>query len=352
MVSNDKRTQQSISISPALKEWITRYINVNHKQFPDDTKYKTISAFYTYVMAKTMNCFKQRKTLDDFDRFLNQEFTSFYDKITFRAIKPFYENIIKTNRYTNHDYDSVLDFFLKFIEHFKEYFQARNLNEIELFLRNFMIYFAKNKIISDLKIEIIKKTSLRSPILSLEAICNHPNICYENTKFIIAIFSMLGIELVDFIYSKKNPYFRIDFIPTELFKMEKIPEEARLKLFKKNFSLLTNLKKVINDKDYYLWMKMANDKGIFVNFSNDYTLKKWINLIESDIKKFSIEDKFLLNMLKFFEKIHWINIENENDLIFEICFANPEHNKKRELLLNYFSKYSKIKQIEQKYQLL
>ena len=352
MIPNNKKTQQSISISPALKEWITRYINVNRRQFPDDTRFKSISAFYTYVMEKMMKCFKQGKTLDDFDRFLNQEFTSFYDKITFKAIKPFYENIIETNKYTNHDYKSVLNFFLKFTEHFKDYFQTKNLNEFKAFLKKFRNYFAKNKIISDLNIEIIKNSHLKSPGFCLEAFCRLKNICYENTKFLVAISSILGMELVDFIYSKKNSYFRIDFIPTDLFKMDDIPKEARLKLFKKNFSLLTNFKNIINDNDYYLWMKMANDERIFVDFSNDFMLKKWINLIESDVKKFSPENKFLIGMLNFFEKIHWITIENENVLIFEFCFKNPENDKKKEFLLEYFSKYSNIKQMEEKYQLL
>jgi hypothetical protein len=350
--SEENKVQQSISISPALKEWVIRYVKVNNKKYPHDKRFESISAFYTYVLDKIITCFKNGKSLDDFDRFLDKDAVSFYDKLSFKAIKSIYEIIIETNRYTFHDYEAIYKFFLKFRNHFKEYIESKDLYKLKLLLKRLEKYFTKYNILSDMKIDIINRDNFKDPILSLDAVGNYRNICFENTKSFIALFSLLGMELVEFIYSKKNSYFKIDLIPTDLFKTDDITEEARLELYKKNLSLLINLKKVINDKDYYLWMKMANDKGIFVDFSNDFILKKWINLIEDDIKKFSPENEFLISMLKFFERIHWIKIEDDNDLVFEFCFANQGKDKKKQFLLNYFSKFSNIKQMDEKYQLL
>ena len=53
-LSEKKTSQQTISISPALKDWIERYVSVNRKEYPKDMRFKSISSFYNYTMDKCM----------------------------------------------------------------------------------------------------------------------------------------------------------------------------------------------------------------------------------------------------------------------------------------------------------
>ena len=49
-------------------------------------------------------------------------------------------------------------------------------------------------------------------------------------------------------------------------------------------------------------MKMAEDKNVIVCFNNEETQNEWINLIESEIAKFSEKEDNLLHILKIIEK--------------------------------------------------
>ncbi|MFX0069709.1 MAG: hypothetical protein ACFFAO_01335, partial [Candidatus Hermodarchaeota archaeon] len=61
-----------------------------------------------------------------------------------------------------------------------------------------------------------------------------------------------------------------------------------------------------------------------------------------DIKKYGTEDDFLLKILKAFERIHWIRIENEEYFEFQIKLSKEKYGEDIDFLLEYLSKYSKI----------
>ena len=77
-LSNKKISQQAISISPALKDWIKRYVNVMAKKNPHDERYKSISSFYCNVMEKVLTIFETKKTLDDLDKIVDREIENLY----------------------------------------------------------------------------------------------------------------------------------------------------------------------------------------------------------------------------------------------------------------------------------
>ena len=49
-LSQKKTTNQTISISPALKEWLQRYVRVEHHKFPEDKRFKSVLAFITHYI--------------------------------------------------------------------------------------------------------------------------------------------------------------------------------------------------------------------------------------------------------------------------------------------------------------
>ena len=90
-LSKKKITQQTISITPELKDQIENYVIVNQKKNPNDKRFKSVSAFYNYVLKNTMDCFDKGKSLDDFEDYVDSEFTNFFDRISFKATIPYYE---------------------------------------------------------------------------------------------------------------------------------------------------------------------------------------------------------------------------------------------------------------------
>jgi len=349
-LSTKKTSQQCISISPALKDWISRYVNKMKNENPEDERYKSISAFYTQVMEKTLNAFERGKTLDDFEKFVDEEVNSFYDKFSFRATIPFYEMILETNKYNKLDYEGTMSFFSAMKIFFKEYFIEKDINKLEIFINRLENYFRENNLCSHLNFEVITQNDSIYPKFRVEATSLYKNLIYENAKFVSAIFGLLGIKLTNFIHSPKNSYYRIEAEGIDLMLEEEVSREEIRKLIDYNIQFFINYTRMLKDHDYYLWMKMASDKDVSIDFEDDFARHRWIKLIEENIEKCGNMENHLINILRFFEKLHWIEIENEQELIFRIRL-NPAKQEQREFFLEYISNYVKVKEHNGKYYL-
>lgn len=54
-LSQKKTACQTISLSPALKEWLKRYVRVKHRENNEKGKFKSISAFVSSVLEEAMS---------------------------------------------------------------------------------------------------------------------------------------------------------------------------------------------------------------------------------------------------------------------------------------------------------
>jgi uncharacterized protein (DUF2132 family) len=138
---------------------------------------------------------------------------------------------------------------------------------------------------------------------------------------------------------------------TELFFRKELAKKEIIELIQHNLSHLINYSKIVNDLDYYLWNKMADAKDVILCFNNDVEREGWINLIKKDLLKFGEEEDFPLYLLKLFEKIHWIEIENDKDLIFHIRLSKMRYQNEIEFLINTLSKYSSVEKANGKHYL-
>ena len=350
-LSNKKTAQQTISLSPALKEWIERYVKVNQRKNPDDKRFKSVSAFYNNVMEQSMECFKSGKTLDDFKRFIDEETKEFFDQFTFKGIIPFYEFILKSNRYTNfafHEFPRFLFGFRNLFIGGLKPFESRKIKERFERLKNF---YLKNKLTKEIRIDIFTEENSKYPKGVFEYIGVYRNLFFENCKFNAALIAVLGAKITDITFSETDLYCRFDMIATDLLYHKKIAIRERFKLIEHNLSFLTNYYKIINDEGFYLWMKMSKDKGVFIGFKDSKVKNKWLNLIIKDVEKHSKDSNFLLNILKYFERLHWIDIESEEELSFVIRLSKEKNNEARVFLLNYLSQHSTISNIDEKFYL-
>jgi len=352
-LSDKKTSKQTISISPALKEWVERHVNVNHQKHPGDDRFKSISAFYNYVMEKSMESFAKGKSLEDFENFVDGAFIEFQNPFSFSATIPIYEPAIKLNRYTNLDIDNTIKFLLAMRRlAYSSGFDPNDLDTVRNFIDRTKNYFFSNKLTKLYEYEIIENKNNKKPIKFIFEFAGfYHNISFENFKLNIAILSIFGLKLSNLIYSPDENYCKMELKPTYLYFSKEIAKKARLKLIEDNMIYLINYDRITKDKDYYLWMKMAIDKDISISFKNEKVKRKWITLIIGEIRNYGEREDFLLNLLKLFKILHWIDIENEYELSFKITLSKIKNKDEREYLLNFLSEYSQVSEDEGKYYL-
>jgi hypothetical protein len=352
-LSNKKISQQAISISPALKDWIKRHVNVMHKKIPHDERYSSISAFYCYVMENVLNILEKGKTLDDFNKVIDSEIEELYERFGFKAIVPFHELVFKMNRYTEIDIFSMLNFILTMRKYYTQSIDLHHLEALKVSLERMKNSWFSDKLLKVVRIEIYNKKDSKYPTLIFEysAKKGYKNLHFENCKFNAAIMGLLGAKITDFIYSDKDIYSRYELEITDLFFKKDLALKERKELIDHNMRYLINYDRIIHDKNYYLWMKMAEDNDVIVSFINSRARDKWIENIEKDIREFGAKETFLLSLLKFFEHLNWIRIENEVDLIFQIRLSKEENKEDYDFILNHLSKYATFTQENERFYL-
>lgn len=350
-LSKKKITQQSISISPLLKEKIENYVSEFNKKNPKDKRIKSISAFYNYVMERTMEIFSKGKTLEDFDQFVDAEIQGFFDKISFKGMIPYYENALRANRYSNLTLDNTPQFFFTLRKLYMSMMDPRDPKSIKNAFERIRKYLLSNNITKEYNVDIFTGKSNKDMKVVFEYVGIYKNLFNEFCKYSAAFFGLLGARVSDFLYSEKDLYYRLDLEATDLFLRDEPAKKDRIKLMDHNLSYLINYMRIINDLDYYLWMRMAEDKETFISFKNKKAIEDWFALIYEDIKKFGDNENILLNLLKFFEKLHWIEIENENDLTFIVTLTKLKNSIEREFLLETLSNFCQISEDNEVFQL-
>ena len=99
---------------------------------------------------------------------------------------------------------------------------------------------------------------------------------------------------------------------------------------------------MLDEDDKYLWMRLADDRETIVFFKNQNSFNKWIKEIEYHLLKFGEMKNFLLKVLQFFKRLHWIRIENKKDLSFQFDQVIENYTNQKHYLITYLSKHSKV----------
>ncbi|KKN54035.1 hypothetical protein LCGC14_0596500 [marine sediment metagenome] len=346
-----KTSQLTISIPNELKQRIEKFVHENQQKNDKDKRFKSISAFHSYVMEKIMDCFDKGKNLDDFELFADAEIRNFFEKFSFDALIPYYEFALKTNRYTEPSFEKTPFFFLTLRRLYTSNMDPSDISSIKDFMNRIKNYLLSNNITKYVNIDIFTGKSPRDLRAVFEYSGIYKNLCFETCKYTAAFLGLLGIKITDCLYSEKDLYYRFDLQTTDLFFRKSLEKKERSILIKQNISLLINSCTIIKDTDYFLWMKMAEDKNFIILFNNFERQEEWINLMVTDILKFSDKEEFLYYLLKLFEKLHWVDIESEKDLIFRIRLSRTRYQTEKKFLLDTLSKYSNISDINGKYYL-
>jgi len=351
-LSLKKTAQQTISISPALKDWIKRYVNVNRKKDPNDERFKSVSSFITYILDNVMKLFKEGKTIDDFKRVEDQVYKDFFDKFTFKATVPLYDMVAESNRYVPISFDFITRFVLAIYNFYRNiYLKEKNHERLKLIFERFKNRVYPSNIVKELRLDLFIDKNKKFATGALEFVGKQRNLHFENCKFFAAICGILGVKVTDFIYSPKDYYCRLDLLETDLVFKEELAKKERIRLLEENVAYITNYNRMLVDKDKYLWMNLAEDNELFISFKSKNAFNKWIKTIEEDLRKFGTQEDFLNKILQFFNKIHWIRIDNLKELSFRIEQAIEKNTEQKQLLIDYLSQYTEINQKDTLYSL-
>ncbi|MHA2324815.1 MAG: hypothetical protein ACXACB_05415, partial [Promethearchaeota archaeon] len=340
--SKKKTTQLTISISSELRNRIENYVAENQQKNIDDLRFKSISAFFNFVMEKSMDCFDKGKNLDDFEAFADSEIRDFFEKISFNALIPYYEDAISTNKYTDPTFEKIPLFFLTLRRLYLSIMDPYDIKTINGLINRLKNYLITNNLTKDIRLDLFTRGSATELRGVFEYSGIYKNLCFETCKYTAAIFGLLGVEITECLYSEKDLYYRFDLQTTELFFRKELAKKEIIQLMQQNISHLINYSQVINDDDRYLWMKMAENKNHILSFNDELTLKNYVDFIETEITKFIDNEEHITYLLKFFEKLHWIDIESEDDLIFHIRLSQLNHEREIQFLLEFLSKYTNI----------
>ncbi len=350
-LSEKKTSNQNISISPALKEWVSRYVSVKRKEHPNDERYKSISAFYCHVMENVLKMFEKGKSLDDFKDFIDGGIRDLWDEFHCRVLIDTVEILCATHKYSDIDINKRIRFLLAMRKSYEGENESDLLDGFKSYFERSVNYIHDKKVFDYANLDIIRgKNKLQDKVI-FEFRSKYKNIHYHTLKGDATLIGMLGGKITKWIHVEEDFYSRLNLVPTELTYTKKLALKERRKLVNYNLKFFTNLGNVVKDKDFYLWMKMAEDNDLIVSFKSEKVFDKWIEKIETDLVKFGDKEEFLLNMLRVFERIHWIKIENEDELRFQFELPDEKYADEKDLVLDYLLKHANVVQADGKYYL-
>ena len=340
-LSNKKTTQQTISISPSLKDWIRRYVSVMHKKNLEEENYKSISAFYCSVMENVLKIFKQGKSLIDFEHFPDSEIHKFYGEEA-RFSLPFVEASMIMSSFTPVDFFFDQQIFYNMANLVSKSIEPYSMDSIKNLFARVINRQVQNNVIKDARWEVFPTKGNKGFDGMVEYSGNYKFLHINNVKFAVALLGLVGLKITDFHYSGENKYVRIKFTTDELFFNKEETIEARTELAKKNKDYVINLFRVVEHGDPHLWLRLSDNNHTLISFRTREDFDECLTKVESDLKKYGSKEDFNLMLIKFFEQIHWIRIIDEKELSFQILISEDSHKNEREMLLSYLSKNFRV----------
>jgi hypothetical protein len=349
-LSDKKTSQQTISISPSLKDWIRRYVSVMHKKNPDDEDYKSISAFYCSVMENILKIFERGKSLIDFEHFPDSEIHKFYGEEA-RFSLPFVEASMIMSSFTPVDFFFDQQIFYNMANLVSKSIEPYSMDSIKNLFARVINRQVQNNVIKDARWEVYPKKGNKGFDGMVEYSGNYRFLHINNVKFAVALIGLVGLKVTEFHYSGEDKYVRIKFTTDELFFNKEEAIEARTKLAKKNKEYVINLFRIIKHGSPHFWLRLSDNNHNIISFRNEDDFNECLAKVESDLKKYGSKEDYSLYILKVFEQINWIRIIDELELSFQFLISENRHKNEIEMMLGYLSKYFKVLEKDQNYYL-
>jgi len=353
-LSEKKTTRMTITTSPALKDWIKRYVKSKQKEFPSDIRYQSISSFCHETLEGVMNIYEKGKTLDDFQRLTNQDVKHFFDQLSTNVPLPFLEAYAGPSKYIEIDYKKMMRYLILSRQFYTNDMNPYDINSLYDSFSRIKDRYLEMEITKSLEFEVSPMKDSKHFHCVLEHVglpkSGFPvnTIHLAHCKLLLQIMGFLGFKVVNLETSYHELYSRIEMVTTDLLFQNKLLKKERLSLVEENVKFLINFSRIIVDDDFQLWMKLASSQSCIIEFKSEKAFKDWIMAIERDIKEFDYDFSGKIKILKFFEKIHWIQLfEDVNSFYFEINVGLSD--RSTEMLIKYLTENFKLESDKSNY---
>jgi hypothetical protein len=344
-LSEKKTAKQTISISPELKAGIERIRQRKQREDPGDDRYKSISSFYTSIMENMLQFLESGNEIEDLYKYPNKNVKDFFDNFSFKGFTPAYEVFLESNRYTSLDLKSISFFLLSVRKFYLKDLNPRDLNDLKKMFQKIQKYFIRKNITRNFKFTIKTQDGEKNFQGIFEFSSYFKNFTFENAKFNALLFGFMGAKLNKTRFSEDGTYIRMEVKTTELFFNPKSYRIKRMKLAEQNLKKLINFKLILSDQKFYTWSKLSIDKDIMISF-NDFSE------LESLLEKMALVSRgnksivdLNLKRLQFFEKLHWIKINNNEEHSFSIIIPEDKNQNEIEYMFRILKRFSNIVEI-------
>jgi len=299
--------------------------------------YKSISAFYCTTMENVLKVFEQGKTLIDLKNFPDSELKKLYiDEGRFSL--PFIEASAIMGSFMPLDFFYEKQIFFNMdnlVSKNIEPYSIDSINNLFTIVKNRLV---QNNLIKDVRWDIVPKIDQKGFDGLIEYSGNYKFLHINNVKYNISLMGLMGLKITDLHYSGEDNYVRLKFTTDKLFFRNQEAMEARTELAKKNEKYITNLFRIIEHGAPHLWQRLSNNNHAIISFRNKEDFYDCLAEVESDLKRYGSKEDFDLDLLKFFEFLHWIKIIDKKELTFQFTVSEDDHKPERELLVGYLSK--------------
>ncbi|TFG19984.1 MAG: hypothetical protein EU533_06390 [Promethearchaeota archaeon] len=335
-LSEKKTSVMSITISPALKEWVTTYVKRKQRELPEDDAFKSISAFVCGTLEKTLKMFESGKTFDDFEKVMDKRIEDIFGRLSGNLFLPIIEPGSILNAYVPLKFSKLSGLYMQMLKFYLNELDPKNIHNMENLFQRIKARYIFSGLTSDMRLELLKGEN--------KGVIEHIGgpykyLHYLNLKFLVSMFGLLGAKLLSIDYIKDQNYCKMEYLITDIFYNKNASKKERIQLLEENSKFFTNFERIIQDEPVHTWIPLSNDTTTFVAFKELKDFNSCIEKVENDFKQFGENIDFFLHILKFFENIHWIRIINEEDLTFEIDLPKERFSDQIEYLLSYLSKY-------------
>ena len=302
-------------------------------------------------MEQILEIFEKGKTIDDFKAVIDSGIRNVWDSFVAKVLIPSYDSSIKKHRYSGLNINKFMRFLIPMRKFYLSEVGFDIYDGIKKYYERIKDFGHPKNITEYMNLEFYRGEKGKQDSIIYEFKGKQKNTHYEYSKMDAMIIGMIGCKITNCVYSSRDLYLRYEIEPTKLLYEEELHLKERKQLIKHNLEFLTNFTRVIRDKDLYLWMKQAEDNDLVVSFKNKKAFDRWIKKIEDDLLKFGDKEEFLLDILHFFEKMHWIRIDNEEELRFHFALPEDKFTDEKCFFYDYISNHAEIIQSDGVYYL-
>ncbi len=350
-LSLKKKFSQTISLPGSLKTQLNSFFKEIQESSPVgqnlSQQFNSFSSGCCYLMEVALKILSKGIKLEEIHDMVDGELNEFYEQFTFRAYILLFEKILENNRYTSFDFYRSPQMFLAYKQFLQEKRLIRNRKDIMIFFRRIRNLYINQNMVKEFLIELMEEELDQGLHLTIKIVGNHPNLFFERCKLDACILGFFGAEIIKFHYFRNEMIATFYIKITDLVFKRDFAMNERVALLNQNLNHIINYCEIVNDEnDIHLFQKLSIDINVFLEFKDFKEVKKILATIEVDARKFGSKDQFLLTLLKFFEKLHWIKIINSQGLKFRFQLDKTKYEEELNFITSYFSKHATVMKVE------